>query len=386
MVNTTPYQVSVIRCASYDDALLTQAVHDALAPLGGLASVVRAGQRVLIKLNLLAAYEPERAVTTHPALARVLVRMVQALGAVPVLGDSPGGVNTPANYQALLKKTGFTQVVEETGCECVLFDERVQEIAPQGARVYKKFTAVTAPSEADVIISLPKLKTHQFAYYTGAVKTLFGFLPGLKKAEYHLHAGKDIKQFAELLLDIYETFPPALHIMDAVVGMEGQGPSHGTPRQVGLLLASRSGAALDYVMTDLIGLRPLEVPTVRAAAIRGIGPKSLEEITLYGESLDAVRVPDYQQALTLKASLLPFWLADLSSWLFSTRPLIDPAKCRRCGKCAEVCPPHAIAFHKGAVPRIDYSHCLRCYCCHELCPVDAISVARPRVSFTKKRS
>ncbi len=375
------YQVSVIRCPSYDDALLAQAVRDALAPLGGLASVVRAGQRVLIKLNLLSAAEPERAVTTHPALARVVVRMVQALGAVPVLGDSPGGVNTPGNYQALLKKTGMRQVIDETGCACVLFDEHTQEMTPEGTRVFKKFTAVTAPSEADVIISLPKLKTHQFAYYTGAVKTLYGFLPGLKKAEYHLHAGKSIAQFAELLLDIYQTFPPALTIMDAVVGMEGQGPSAGTPRQVGLVLASHSCTALDYVMTELIGLHPLDVPTVRAAAARGIGPAALGEITLFGEALDAVRVPDYQQALTLKASLLPPWLADLSSWLFATRPLIDPAKCLRCGKCAEACPPHAIAFRQGTLPRIDHPHCLRCYCCHELCPADAITVARPRVSF-----
>ncbi len=378
-----PYQVSVIRCPDYDDALLEQAVCDALAPLGGLASVVHAGQRVLIKLNLLSAHEPERAVTTHPALVRVVVRLVQALGAVPVLGDSPGGVNTPNNYQALLKKTGMRQVIDETGCECVLFDERTREMTPERARVFKKFTAVTAPSEADVIISLPKLKTHQFAYYTGAVKNLYGFLPGLKKAEYHLHAGKSIARFAELLLDIYETFPPALNIMDAVVGMEGQGPSAGTPRRVGLLLASRSASALDFVMTELIGLHPLDVPTVHAASARGIGPRSLEEITLFGEALDAVRVPDYQQALTLKASLLPPWLADLSSWLFATRPLIEPTRCLRCGKCAEACPPHAIAFHKGAVPRIKYSRCLRCYCCHELCPADAVTVARPRVSWKK---
>ncbi len=378
-----PYQVSVIRCSSYDDALLAQAVHDALAPLGGLASVVHAGQRVLIKLNLLSAAEPERAVTTHPALVRVVVRMVQALGAVPVLGDSPGGVNTPGNYQALLKKTGMRQVIDETGCACVLFDEHTQEMTPKGARVFKKITAVTAPSEADVIISLPKLKTHQFVYYTGAVKTLYGFLPGLKKAEYHRHVGKNIAQFAELLLDIYETFPPALTIMDAVVGMEGQGPSSGTPRQVGLLLASRSGTALDYVMTELIGLHPLDVPTVRAAAVRGIGPKRLGEITLFGAALDAVRVPNYQQALTMKASLLPHWLANLSSWLFATRPCITPAKCLRCGKCAEVCPPHAIAFRKGTLPRIDHPHCLRCYCCHELCPADAIRVAPPLVSLKK---
>ena len=207
----------------------------------------------------------------------------------------------------------------------------------------------------------------------------------MKKAEYHLHAGKSIAQFAELLLDIYETFPPALTIMDAVVGMEGQGPSAGTPRQVGLLLASRSCTALDFVMTDLIGLHPLDVPTVRAAAARGIGPReSLAEITLFGEALDAVRVPDYQQALTLKASLLPPWLADLSSWLFATRPLIDPKNACAAANAPKPARPTPLPFSKGALPRIEYSRCLRCYCCHELCPADAVRVARPRVSLKKR--
>jgi len=376
-----PYEVSISRCATYDEPPLRQAIESALAPLGGLSHFISPGQRVLLKLNLLSANVPERAVTTHPALVKVVVRMVQELGATAVVGDSPAGVNTAGAYQALLKKTGIRQVIEETGCEVVNFDEHTHDVSAEKAAVFKQFTAVTIPEEVDVIIGLPKLKTHQFAYYTGAVKLLYGFLPGLKKAEYHLHAGKDVNRFAELLLDVAETFPPALNIMDAVVGMEGNGPSNGTPRQVGLLAASTSCTALDFVMTHLIGLDPLAVPTVRAAAQRGIGPQALEEITVHGEALEDVRVPDYRQVDTLKHAMMPPWLADLSSWLFATRPLIDKAKCIRCGKCAEICPPHAIAFTKGTLPRINHTPCLRCYCCHEVCPADAIRVARPRIAF-----
>lgn len=379
-----PYEVSIIRCPDYDDAQVSRAVAASLAPLGGLGRFVRAGQRVLIKLNLLSAAEPERAVTTHPALVTAVVRMVQAQGATAVVGDSPGGVNSPASYQALLKKTGIQGVIDATGCEWVLFDERTREITAEKARFFKKLTVTSIIDEVDAVISLPKLKTHQFAYYTGAVKTLYGYLPGLKKAEYHLHAGKDIRQFAELLVDIYETFPPALTIMDAIVGMEGQGPGNGTPRQVGLLLASASCTALDYVMTNLIGLNPLVVPTVRAAAERGIGPNALEEITLFGEPLDAVRVPDYRQPDTLKHSLLPPWLSDLSSWLFATRPLVEQAKCIRCGRCAESCPPKAIAFSKGAYPHINHGPCIRCFCCQELCPADAIRVGEPRINLVPR--
>lgn len=373
------YDVSVVRCATYDETLVRGAVEASLAPLGGLGRFVKAGDRVLLKLNLLSAHAPERAVTTHPMLVKVVVQMAQALGASVAVGDSPGGVSTPASYRALLLKTGIQQVIDDTGCEAVLFDESAREVSSEQAHVFKQFTAVTAPSDADVVISLPKLKTHQFAYYTGAVKLLYGYLPGLTKVEYHMHAGKQIANFAELLLDIYETFPPALNIMDAVVAMEGNGPAHGTPRPLGFILASPSATALDYVACDIIGLNPLQVPTVRCALQRGIGPGRLAEVVVHGEDPETVRVRDFHHAETLKLSMVPSWIADISSWLFATRPVIDSAKCIRCGKCAESCPPHVIVFNRGIVPTMKYGPCLRCYCCQELCPAGAIRVGRPRL-------
>ncbi len=378
------YEVSITRCASYGDAVVHDAVVAALAPWGGLASFVHAGDRVLLKLNLLSAQAPERAVTTHPALVRVMVRMVQALGATPMIGDSPGGINTGTSYQTVLRKTGLQQVIEETGCAWCNFDDAVTEVICEHARVYKKLPIVTAPLDADVVIALPKLKTHQFTYFTGAVKLLYGYLPGLTKAEYHLHAGRDVARFAELLLDIAESFPPALTIMDAVTAMEGRGPANGTPRHLGVLLAGPSLTAMDYIAARLIGLNPLTAPTIREAIKRGVGPATLEEITLTGAPLDAVRVTDFQQADTVSAGSFPTWFADLSSWLFSTRPVIDARACLRCGKCADLCPPKAMTFTKGAAPVIDYAPCLRCYCCQEHCPADAVRIAGPRVRFPKK--
>jgi len=376
------YTVSLSRCPTYADVETALAV--CLAPLGGIEQFVKPGERVLIKLNLLSAHPPEHAVTTHPALVKAVVRAVQGLGAEAVIGDSPGGINTPATFQSLLRVTGIQRVIEETGCGWLNFDEATAEIASERARVFKKLTVVRAPLDFATVIALPKLKTHQFAYMTGAVKLLYGYLPGLSKAEYHMHAGRQVANFAELLLDILETFPPTLTIMDAVTAMEGNGPAHGTPRQVGALLASANCPALDFAAAEMIGLSPMIVPTIRAAAMRGIGPQALEEITLAGDPLDTLRVPDFQQAATLPTGAVPPWAVTLSSWLFAARPVIDRKTCSKCGKCAAFCPAKAMNFHKGAPPKIDYAPCIRCYCCHELCPANAIRIAGPRVPFPMK--
>ena len=190
---------------------------------------MKPGDRVLVKPNLLASREPEKAVTTHPAVVRAALRAVQEAGGEPVLGDSPGGRNTPANYAALLRRTGLAPVLEECGVEAVFFDEPTVEIPSPSGRVYKRFRVAGAVADADAIVSLSKFKTHQFTLATGAVKNCFGYIPGVAKAEYHLNTGMDQGRFAALLLDLYLARPPVLSVMDAVIGMEGNGPSNGTP-------------------------------------------------------------------------------------------------------------------------------------------------------------
>jgi len=376
-----PYEVALVRCPDYDDARVRAAISAALAPLGGLEKYITPGQRVLIKLNLLSAKPPDLAVTTHPALVKAVVQMVQQLGATPIVGDSPGGVSTPSSYEALLKITGIRQVIDETGCAWVNFDEDVTEISAPAARTFRKFTVAKIVTEVDAVIALPRLKTHQFTFMTGGVKLLYGYLPGLIKPEYHLHAGKDPDTFAELLIDLHQTLPPTLTILDMIVAMEGNGPAHGTPRPVGLLLASPSATAIDFVAATIINLVPLRVPTIRTAHERGLGPGRLDEITVHGEDPLAVRVLDFQQAKTMSSSGIPPWFAKISTWLFASRPVIDAQSCVRCGKCVESCPPKTMHQAVGEIPDIDYGPCLRCYCCHELCPVGAVRIAPPRVSF-----
>lgn len=371
------YEVSVSRCDVYDESKVKAAVEVSLKPLGGLGSVVKKGDKVLIKLNLLSSKKPEAAVTTHPTLVKVIIRMVQELGGIPVVGDSPGGNNTGNSYRTLLKVTGIQAVADETGCEIVDFDKDTMEITSDKAVAYKKLTIARAVKDADVIIALPKLKTHQLTYYTGAVKLLYGYIPGISKTEYHLHTGKDVDVFAGLLLDIHEMRKPDIVIMDAVIGMEGQGPGNGDPRQIGLIISSKSCTALDFVATSIVNMEPVSVPTVRLAAERKTGPRAIGEISVFGESVEAVKIRDFKKAETMNLSRIPPVVIDAVNRLMGSRPAIDRNKCKKCGICARDCPPKAISFEKGSVPQIHYGKCIRCYCCQELCPHNAVGIHVP---------
>lgn len=373
------YEVTIARCDSYDDTLVKKSIEESLAPLGGLGSVVKKGDRVLIKLNLLAAKPPEAAVTTHPSVVKAVVRMVQELGAVPIVGDSPGGRSTGTSYKSLLKITGIQQVIDETGCEAARFDDETVEAITESAKSFKKLKLAKAVVDADVIISLPKLKTHTLAYFTGAIKMLYGYLPGITKTEYHLHTARDVNMFAGLLLDIHEARKPDLTIMDAIVGMEGAGPQHGSPRSIGLILASKSCTALDFVATTIAGFEPLKVPTVKLAHERGIGPGALKEITVYGCPVEPLIIKDFKKPPTMSMERIPPVLLNTARRLVSNRPRIDVSRCVKCGICARDCPPKAIKFTKGAAPVIDQGKCIRCYCCQELCPEGAVYVAKPLV-------
>ncbi|HMK47707.1 MAG TPA: DUF362 domain-containing protein [Methanocella sp.] len=371
------YEVSVVRCEEYDDEKVRAAIEECLKPLGGMQSVVKNGSRVLVKPNLLSAKKPEEATTTHPSVVKAVVRLVQEQGGVPVIGDSPGGRNTSSAVKSLMKTTGMQAVADETGCEIVSFEEPVVDVTSDAARIYKKFTIAKAVKDADVVIGLPKLKTHQLTYYTGAVKLLYGYIPGIMKSENHLHTGKDPKLFAELLLDLHEMRRPDLTIMDAVVGMEGRGPSAGNPKQIGLVMASKSCTALDFVATSAVGMEPLTIPTVAGASERGVGPKNMGEIELFGPDLASVMVRDFKKAETMDMSRVPAVVLNLATSMIASKPKIDPQKCKKCGVCARDCPPRAMTFVKGRVPAIDYKVCIRCYCCQELCPENAVRVHLP---------
>lgn len=346
-----------VQCRDYSEAELSRAVEEALGPLGGLEAFVRPGHRVLLKPNLLRPSSPKNAVTTHPALVRTFAQMVRDIGAEPLIGDSP----SLGPWPVLTRVTGMADVAKATGARLINLDRSRAVRTPEGFS-FRVLELAQEVFEVDVIINLPKLKTHSVTVLTLGVKNLFGCVPGLRKSAWHLKAGTDRTFFGELLLEIALTVRPALTVLDAVWGMEGNGPTSGSPRFVGRILASPSPIALDRVVAEAIGLRPEEIPFLAPAVRRGILP----EVEPYGEPL---ALKDFKLPDTMPP--LPRPIRGIVRKLLTPKPRVDKAECVGCGDCEEVCPPKAISLRNG-IPHIDQDACIRCYCCQEICHRGAI--------------
>jgi uncharacterized protein (DUF362 family)/Pyruvate/2-oxoacid:ferredoxin oxidoreductase delta subunit len=376
-VSGSPGLVSVERCESYARTEVEAALERTLAPLGGMRAFVREGDRVFLKLNLLLKAEPERAVTTHPELVRAVARAAKAAGAAQVvIGDSPGGRTTPASARALFEASGMAAVAAEEGARLALLDDDVVRRTADGALLYQSFNLGREAVEADVLIDMPKLKTHGFMMFTGAVKNLFGCIPGLEKAQFHLKV-PDRADFADMLLDLLLACRPALSVMDAVEAMEGDGPSRGALKPVGALLASSDAVALDVVASAIAGFDPMEVYTNAAAHRRGLGPASADEVPLAGVPWRDVAPATFEHpARDISRNMPP----SLGRWMrrhASSRPFLEVREaCTTCRTCEKNCPVTAIRMAERR-PAFDYDRCIRCYCCQELCPEQAIGLSTP---------
>ncbi|NJC87967.1 MAG: DUF362 domain-containing protein [Desulfuromonas sp.] len=359
------FPVSIQALADYHPERVRTAMEQVLAPLGGMAAFIRPGQKVLIKPNLLSGKPPEKAVTTHPEIVRQAILLAQAAGGIVSVGDSPG-IGKP---EVVARKCGVLQVVEETGARFAPFLESVPVSVREGT--FHQLEVAREVLDADVIINLPKLKTHQMMGYTGAVKNMFGSVVGMRKVRLHLQAGADPAFFALMLLELAEHFPPALSIMDAVIGMEGNGPGSGDPVRIGALLASPHPLALDTVATALVGFSERQVWTQRMARESGRPGSRMDEVTVIGPELASLRPKSFRPAPSSDIGFgLPAPAKRLLRNTLTARPEIDP-RCVRCGDCVRHCPPHAMLLDERGV-RIDYHKCIRCFCCQELCPHGAI--------------
>lgn len=365
-------------CPDYT-ANVEEALRTGLQEWGGMSTFVKPGQRVLLKVNLLMKKRPEEAVTTHPAVVEAMVRLVQEAGGVPVIGDSPGGPYTVQALRAVYARSGLQEVAERTGA---LLNEDVGQTVvshPHG-EIVKSLTVTKSVTDADVVITLSKLKTHGMMTLTGAVKVLFGVIPGMLKAEYHLRM-HHITDFARLLLDIAEWVKPSLSVMDGVVGMEGNGPSAGTPRNIGALLMSTDPFALDVVAADLVGLKPEKVPTIRAARERGL-VSSLGEIELKGDDRSLWRIKDFTLPKSVSVNFLdmvplPVRVRNFILDRLRPHPLFQHELCIGCQDCVNTCPPQALSLNEQGRPVVDLDACIRCFCCQELCPRQAVEIVRP---------
>ena len=359
-------QVAVVRCGTYDIQNVFETVNRALSPFGGMGRFVKPGQTVLLKPNMLSARQPDRGVTTHPSVLEAVVREVQAAGAGAVwIGDSPSGALK--GVRRCWENTGFLKVSEETGAKLINFEAGGTIQKEVNGRLYHLARAVF---EADVVINLPKFKTHGVTLYTGAVKNLFGTLPGFQKAKFHKQFPNPT-QFSRVLTEIYSLVRPALTIMDGILGMEGNGPSTGLLRNTGLILAGPNGIALDALAAAIMGFKENEVDTTRIAGEMGLGETKLSSIEVIGDSLESVRFKDFALPSNRLMKLVPTFLVHWLGRFVWVKPRADLAKCTGCGICVRSCPVNAIRFIEGR-PATDYKICINCLCCNESCPEDAV--------------
>lgn len=356
-------RVAAVKVSDYSYQEVERGLSEVVGLLGGLASWVKPGDRVLIKPNMLEGMPPEKAVTTHPELIRAMIRKVKNLGAIPVVGDSPGVAKT----LKAAEKCGILAVCREEGAELLPFDATVEIAYPSGITV-KKFMVAQPLTEVDKVISFAKMKTHTFMGITGATKNLFGFTVGMQKAQFHLRMQKR-REFAGMLVDLAGMVKPVLSIVDGIVGMEGNGPRNGSPIHAGVLLAGENCFAVDVVMAEIMGFKPENLPVTALALTQELTPP-LSGIDLIGSAQNLRLKFSEPRSLKSLEDRVPKWVAKLGRNHLTAQPTIA-VNCIGCGRCARHCPPQAMTVLGGKV-QINYDKCIRCYCCQELCPEDAV--------------
>lgn len=367
------YDVTVVRCKTYNVEAVKPALEEAVNAVNGL-DFVKSGMKIIIKPNLVSFKKPDAAATTHPALLEALVEMLLARGADVTIGDSPGGPHSLPLLNRVYAATGMDRL-EKLGAKLNRnMNEKTVDF-PEG-KVLKNFTYTEYLDEADAIIDFCKLKSHGMLGMSAAVKNLFGTIPGLKKPEVHYKFQNDA-EFADMLVDLNEYFKPRLAICDAVVGMEGNGPTAGTPRQIGAIIASKSTYYADVVGAELIGMNIDGLPTLQAAYERGFAPASSKNLRVYGD-IRALTVDDFKAppvrglSFMRKGNVLHF----ISKAALEHKPTLKKRLCVGCGECARMCPAKAIGM-KNKKPHINREKCIRCFCCQEFCPRAAMVAHRP---------
>lgn len=367
------FDVAIVPISTYSREEADAAMEAVLAPIGGL-SWVKEGMCIVIKPNLAIAKSPDAAATTHPALLSALVRLLKNRGARIIIGESPGGLFSAGSIKKLYDATGMREV-EESGAQLNMNFAVAQGKYPEG-KVLHQLQYTQYLDEADAIISFGKLKTHGMMGLTGAAKNMFGCIPGTIKAEYHyLHPSHD--HFADMLVDVCERFRPQFSLIDAVIGMEGNGPTAGTPRQMNALIASPNPHAADLACTRILGIAPSAVPTLVAAHERRLVPATPEELSIHGD-LNAFALQDVQFLPRHDVTAIRRTTGvkrKIMEKALKRTPRLVAASCIGCGECKRICPADAITM-KNNLPVINKKKCICCFCCQEFCPKGTIKVHR----------
>jgi uncharacterized protein (DUF362 family)/Pyruvate/2-oxoacid:ferredoxin oxidoreductase delta subunit len=370
MNSNKSHRVSLRKCVSYKADAIRPVIELSLSDIGFDLTSIR-GKRVLLKPNMLGAYPPEALVTTHPAFVEACITVFKNVGAHVMVGDSSNGVYP---IDEVWNVTGIRKAAELAGAEIVPF-ERSGSVEKNGIRLSK------ASMDCDLMVNLPKFKTHGLTFLTVTVKNLYGCVPGMVKTAYHREF-VDRKDFAKLLVKIAEIIKPQLNIIDAITGMHGNGPSGGKPIDAGLIIAGKDTHSVDAICCNLVGINPDEIDTLCYAKELGrFDPKA--PIDIMGEPIEDARLRDFEMPSTFVGKKLDWSVSRMVlSFIWqhmNVQPRIEPSRCQRCGLCLKSCPVGAIGWRgkqKGEAPKIDKKICTQCFCCHEVCPYQAIDLDR----------
>lgn len=316
------------------------------------------GTRVLIKPNLLAPSTVEQAMVTHPLVIRAAAEYALSRGADVRVSDS----NAVGAFSRLVSKCGLSDALNDLEVELRPFRESV----PVKTDGFGTLELSRAAMEADIIINLPKLKTHSQMGLTMAVKNLFGCIVGFRKPEWHYRVGEDKDRFAQLLVTIYSIIKPSINLMDGILAMEGQGPgANGIPREMGILAASTDALSLDMAACRLVGIKPMDLLTVRAAHRMGLVDGEPETLNM-PQATNDFNIPDTGDLLFGPGFARGFLRRNVAS-----RPKNVEGLCKYCDECVKICPAGAV-INPGGRLDFDYHKCIRCYCCVEVCPHGAM--------------
>lgn len=376
-------KVSIVKCSNYDKKTLAEAIKRSVNLLGGFQKFLNPQSKILIKPNLLLAAEPGRAITTHPLFVEAVIENIKAITGKSkniTIADSSGPVETydRKGMEKVYKVTGMMSVAEKTGCK-LNYSTEYKILSNEKGYALKRVEVIKPVAEADVIINLPKFKTHNLVVFTGAVKNMFGIIPGFTKVGYHLRFD-DFKSFTEMLLDIAFFIKPALNIMDGITGIEGEGPGRsGTVRNIGLVLASEDPVSMDVIISKIMKIKNDLNPMLKVLSNRGIKLYDDKSIKVLGEELSRVIINDFRlpgninREKLITNKLIDAYITPVVRNLLNPYMYMNHDKCNLCMTCRDICPRNSITVVDNKI-KFEHKSCIRCFCCSEMCPQGAIGI------------
>jgi len=363
-------KISILKCENYNYDLLYKKTNEAISYLGGIQKFIKPGEKILVKPNLLGEHLPEKAVTTHPEVIRVIIRIIKSANATPIISDSPSVLSIENVYE----KTGIKKVAQEEKVELLNPENYpLMEFKTEIGKLNKIYISRIA-FDVDGIINVPKLKTHSLTTLTLGIKNLYGLIPGFIKSDYHKKA-YNTKLFSELLSEIYKIVKPKIRltILDGITGMDGNGPANGRVKKFNLMAIAEDTVALDTFIFSLFRIK--NILLLKYCKEKKLGETEIEKIEVLGENI--LPFNDIILPKTHIVNFIPEIFLNLGANFVWCRPKIINSRCKLCMKCYEICPTKTIKLKNVSGKKslyIDWENCISCFCCNEVCPYKSIEI------------